>query len=113
MAIHFFTGRVSNAVLNEFIFPMIKFILGTRLRLRFQSHSGDSQFMRNNMLSKFGIEPCGLPQSMGGSFSKKDFREWLANRKQLEEQRTTKNNSNIPSDSTGSSKKTSKEDGVS
>eukprot|EP00546_Thalassionema_frauenfeldii_P022251 CAMPEP_0178907340 /NCGR_PEP_ID=MMETSP0786-20121207/7318_1 /TAXON_ID=186022 /ORGANISM="Thalassionema frauenfeldii, Strain CCMP 1798" /LENGTH=336 /DNA_ID=CAMNT_0020579131 /DNA_START=258 /DNA_END=1268 /DNA_ORIENTATION=- len=112
-AIHFFTGRGSNTVLNEFIFPMIKFILGLRLRLRFQSHSGDSQFMRKNMLSKFGIEPRGLPESMGGSFSKNDFRNWLANRKQLEEQRTTKTYSNSPSDSNGSSNNTSQEGGVS
>lgn len=64
----------------QIVFPVIKFLLGKRLRQRIKVHSGSEEHVLER-LAHFGLPKESVPSDLGGTVVL-DQKTWLVNRKQ-------------------------------
>jgi CRAL/TRIO domain len=64
----------------QVIFPIMKLLMGARLRKRVQIHFGTTEHVLGRLESKFGLSRTKLPSELGGSVLL-DHEKWLDNRK--------------------------------
>mmetsp|Transcript_20944 Transcript_20944/g.45673 ORF Transcript_20944/g.45673 Transcript_20944/m.45673 type:complete len:317 (+) Transcript_20944:15-965(+) len=66
----------------QIVFPVIKFLLGKRLRQRIKVHAGSKEHVLER-LAHFGIPKESVPSDLGGDVVL-DQKAWLAKRKELD-----------------------------
>jgi hypothetical protein len=63
------------------LFPMVKLVLGERLKKRVKIHSGSDEYVRAD-LEKYGLTDNTIPTEIGGQVVL-DHSQWLAERRRL------------------------------
>ena len=83
-AVHICTG--SGASVVSLVLPVIKHMMGRRIRHRVILHAGsDTEIVQRMEL--YGLEKRNIPSILGGNFTRADFDAWLKDRQQFERQR--------------------------
>jgi len=83
-AIHLCTG--SGVSVLSLVAPVIKHLMGRRLRHRMVLHAGSDTEI-NQQMELYGLQKNNIPSILGGSFTLSDFDVWLKERKQFERRR--------------------------
>jgi len=67
-------------VFFQLIFPILKVLMGSRLRKRMLIHYGSNEHVLKRLETKFGMPRTKLPTELGGSVTL-DHEKWLEERK--------------------------------
>mmetsp|Transcript_12201 Transcript_12201/g.18722 ORF Transcript_12201/g.18722 Transcript_12201/m.18722 type:complete len:330 (-) Transcript_12201:192-1181(-) len=80
--------------MTKVAFPVLKFILGKKIRLKFVTHHGHSGPEFAQVLAKYGLNKKNLFPVLGGTFQiDPDLTEWISSKESLEKKKVMQDNS--------------------